>query len=212
MRKRSGQLPLQYCSSMQEAEGPLFGQGHTHCKVCILVRVDLPGQYSRKRNIVLCTEKFWHSSCPAGHQGADLGASQGQERAGETGADWAASPVCLLTAGQYHLQGWMTSQGCSRHHPRLQGDTGLGVVLRCCQRRGCRARGSAWQGSGWVSTCDRGALGPPTSLVLCRPALGDCCRCPGKSRGDRVTYSSSGPRGWGYAACRLKGASGQRGD
>lgn len=47
-------------------------------------------------------------------------------------------------------------QGYSHHFPRLRGDTGLGVALRCLQRRGW-ARASAWQGRGWVSNHERWA-------------------------------------------------------
>lgn len=63
------------------------------------------------------------------------------------------------------LTGMDDIQGCSHHFPRLWGDTGLGVVLRCLQRRGW-ARASAWQGSGWVSSCERWAWGGLPQLLL----------------------------------------------
>lgn len=54
------------------------------------------------------------------------------------------------------LTGMDDIQGCSHRFPRLRGDAGLGVALRCPQRRGW-ARASAWQGRVWVSNCERWA-------------------------------------------------------
>lgn len=106
------------------------------------------------------------------------GAARAKAELGRTAQAGALQPVCRLSP--VSLTGMDDIQGCSHRFPRLRGDTGLGVVLRCLQRRGW-ARASAWQGRGWVSNCERWAWGdlPLSPLpVRLRPgsAAGGQCR------------------------------------
>lgn len=85
--------------------------------------------------------------------GWTLGAGQPGLRQLGRAAQAGGSSACLPPVS---LTGMDDIQCYSHRFPRLRGDTGLGVVLRCLQRRGW-ARASAWQGRGWVSNCERWA-------------------------------------------------------
>lgn len=85
------------------------------------------------------------------------GAARAKDELGREAGRWL---FCLsVDCPPVSLTGMDDIQGCSRRCPRLQGDTGLGVVLRCSQRTGCWARAAAWQGSGWVSSYEQWAWG-----------------------------------------------------